>query len=280
MPSDEVIISDPTSFKKKWLDIQADGAHTLHIVVDFDQTLTANTSNEEHIRNSSWGVFESTQLRPKWFAEEYLGMFTKYSPMLWAETAPMEERNKQMDQWYMDTLDLAQRGDMRLEDFTKAAKANIVLPRDGMKDLFHIARELKIPVIVFSAGQGDFIESFLRYHDVLSDTVHVISNFYRFDGQGAVVGYMNPIVHSLNKNEGHPSYNMHALAQERPNILLMGDFTHDIHMADGEKHKTILSMGILKGETEKTEDFKKAFDVVIAGEGSFRYPVELLGMLK
>lgn len=280
MYTDEVVISHAATFEHKWDVIRAGGAGRLHIVVDFDQTLTGNRSRDSHIRNSSWGVFESTDLRPAWFTEEYLAMFIKYSPALWDETLPMEERNRQMDQWYTDTLDLARRGEMKLDDFTRAAEANIVLPREGMSDLFSIASQLKIPVIIFSAGQGDFIRSFLQYHRVLSENVHIISNFYKFDEQGIVVDYVKNIVHSLNKNEGHQVYNMHELAKERPNVLLMGDFAHDIHMADGEKHDVVLSIGILKGEKEKLSAFKTVFDAVILGEGSFGYPVHLLEQLQ
>ena len=70
-----------------------------------------------------------------------------------------------------------------------------------------------IPLLVFSAGLGDVVESVLKHHGVMSKNTHVISNFLKYK-DGLVQGFTNDIVHPFNKN---------GKAAEHTNYFEVGD---------------------------------------------------------
>ena len=55
--------------------------------------------------------------------------------------------------------------------------------------------------MIFSAGLGNLIEEFLKSENKLTNNIHIISNFFKFDKNGKSISYTHPLVHSLNKSE-------------------------------------------------------------------------------
>ena len=107
-----------------------------------------------------------------------------------------------------------------------------------------------------------------------------MSNFYDFDETGAITSQRGSIVHSLNKNEAHTDYDIHRIAEGRRNVLLLGDYEHDITMADGEQHDTVLSVGFLNGEKKSLDHFKKIFDAIVVDEdATLGLPLHILESL-
>ncbi len=274
MPAD-AIMRDASMVERKLQQLRQAGKDKLHVVADFDMTLTAHGGADPNIRNSSWGVFESEQLGPKWFVQEYKDLFTRYNPVSNDPILSAEEKDRLLHEWYEKSLELVVRRKMTRRDFEEAARSTIIVPRPGLQELFFFAQDAEIPFIVFSAGIGNFIEEYFRYHGVLSDNVRIISNFYTYDVSEIVNG-AGATIHSLNKNEAHAAYDVHRIAASRRNVLLLGDFEHDIHMADGEKHNTVLSVGFLNGRNERLDRFKEIFDIVVPEDGNLDVPLSIL----
>jgi hypothetical protein len=64
----------------------------------------------------------------------------------------------------------------------------------------------------------------------------------------------------------------------RKNVLIMGDILDDVKMIRESVHETVLKIGFLNDiqkNSHLTEEFLKAFDIVITGDGSL-YPVNHL----
>jgi hypothetical protein len=64
--------------------------------------------------------------------------------------------------------------------------------RDGAGETLAMLNDKNVPVLIFSAGNGDIIESVMKRDGALFPNSHVISNFYKFDENGFVIDYMNP----------------------------------------------------------------------------------------
>ncbi|VDO97601.1 unnamed protein product [Schistosoma margrebowiei] len=58
---------------------------------------------------------------------------------------------------------------------------------------------------------------------------------------GKLTGFSSPIIHVFNKTAGSITNNR---IPKRPNVLLLGDSTGDVHMADGQLG-TVLRIGFL-----------------------------------
>ena len=59
--------------------------------------------------------------------------------------------------------------------------AAIVAPRHGVEELLARLQTEGVPVLVFSAGMGDILMQVLDKHNVTSDNVKVVSNFFKYD---------------------------------------------------------------------------------------------------
>ncbi len=273
---EEAIVRDPAALERKLQQLKKGGKDKLHIVADFDLTLTAARSTEEGVRNSSWGALESTRFFAPAFIGEYRKLYMTYVPVIDDESSSLVERNRILHEWYEKGLEIVTTYGITKQQIRSVAESDVIAPRQGLAELFFIARACGVPFVVLSAGVGDFIEAFLRRHGALSNDVHIISNFYTYGPDGFVNGMANGTIHSLNKNEAHANHDVHAIAAGRPNVLLLGDHEHDIRMADGEKHDTVLSVGFLNGRHDQLELFENIFDVVIPEDTGLDMPLSIL----
>ena len=72
--------------------------------------------------------------------------------------------------------------------------------------------------------------------------------------QGVLVGFKGDMIHTFNKNECsiHKSDYFQKL-EKRENLILLGDSTGDLRMAEGAKHcKNILKIGFLNDKVGRT----------------------------
>lgn len=271
-----VEIPRPDRFREKMRALRKGGAAKLHVVTDFDMTLTAGASSDPGIRNSSWGLLESSRLQKPEFIAEYKANYRKYSPVIWDDTIPYLERDRLMREWYERVREHMREHGVTRENLARSARSGVLLPRPGLCGFFSLARANNVPVVVFSAGLGDVIEEFLRFHGVVLDNAWILADFHEHDELGLPLSFRSGIIHPLNKNEAHAAYDVHAIASRRKNVLLMGDFEHDVHMADGEKHDTVLSVGFLNGKHEHLPRFRDVFDAVVLEDVGLDFPTRLL----
>jgi len=83
----------------------------------------------------------------------------------------------------------------------------------------------------------------------------------------------------------------YSVVRDRKNVILMGDSLGDAGMADGVPHHAVLKIGFfnpvmyqkIHNEADmeaRLQQYQQIFDVVLIGDETFNFIVELLSLLK
>lgn len=263
---ENTLIVDWESFDRKVELIRKAGPDKLHIVADFDRTLTA-VSEDGKAPTTSWASF--TEMLGEEYADERKKLFDQYRPIEIDESLDLASRSAAMKEWWHKHLDLLIRHGVSNQDVQKLASETSLSPRKGLAELIEFTKANNIPFLIFSAGIGDLISLYLSRHAEVPQNIHIVSNFFTHDSGGKITGFKDEIIHSLNKNEGSVRTEAYAKAvAERPNCILLGDTLEDVHMTDGMSHDTVLKIGFLNGNTAALEAFKQKYDVVLLDENA------------
>ena len=131
------------------------------------------------------------------------------------------------------------------------------------------------------AGIADVIEEvLLQQGGGLTPHLHIVSNHMLWKDDH-LVGFSKPSFHVFNKTaksaKHSPFFQTHDLAH-RDCLILVGDSLGDIAMSDGltfhEDH--IIRIGYLNDKVERLPEYLAAYDVVIVGDPSFQFPMDLI----
>lgn len=256
-------ISNQGELKSKIKHLRESGMERLHIITDFDRTITTRNNNGT-ITTTSWAIF--AQVLPESYVAERKELFEQYRPIEIDTSLDTKMRAKHMEEWWKKHLDLLIKYKLSKDTVSQVAhKANITI-RDGVAKLFEFTNKHKIPVLIFSAGIGDVVHVVLQKY-IESHNAHIIANQFLYNSKNEVSGFQKEIIHTLNKN-GHTIRNesYHQTIQERKNCILFGDTLEDASMSDGLQHGIIIKIGFLNGDTSQLESFKKVYDIVLEDE--------------
>lgn len=237
----------------------------VYILTDFDRTLTAGDSE------SSWGVLSTSGVISPEYSEERTKLYQKYRPIELDESLDFETKNKLMIEWWEQHISLLIKYRLT-EDVIKRTATNmdIMKFRDGAVDLLGNLYKKDIPVIIMSAGIGNFIEQFLLENNCYFSNIYIISNFIKFEN-GYAVGICEDIIHSLNKREDLLPEKIKKVLKDRKNVILLGDQLADIAMISEENRNKALKIGFCEENVEDNlKYFERDFDVVCTDKVSFR----------
>lgn len=231
--------------------------NNVYIVADFDRTITTGNSQ------ASWSILANSDLVPKSYVEERQKLYEKYRPIELDETMDFKLRTQLIKEWFQKHIELFVKYQISEEIFEKAATNLRVLEfRPGAKEFLSFLNENQIPLIIISAGIGNFIETFLKRHDCYFNNIYISSNKILFK-DGIAVGVGENIIHSLNKNEVSLPSCISRKLQGREQVILLGDQVSDLKMVDKNAHDFVLSVGFLTDErAEQLEVLKSNFDIV------------------
>lgn len=237
---------------------------TIYIVTDFDRTITKGTST------SSWSILSNNPNVPKEYVEKRQAYYDYYRPIETNELLDYEEKNKLMIEWWTKHINLFVEYKFKKNIIDNAInKKNIMEFRKGAKELLESLYKRKIPVIIISAGIGNFIEQFLEKNNCNFDNIYIISNFLKFDN-GVAIGMRENIIHSLNKNEVNLPKNIKEKIKLRKNVILLGDNISDIKMINKEKRKEAFKIGFLEENIDENIDkYKENFDLICVNNKDF-----------
>lgn len=222
---DGLSVASTSTFKTKLAGHRSVGASNLHMVFDFDRTLTVKKPGTDD-EVTTWHILR--EHLPEEGQLQYQELFEKYRALEIAGTLTQEDAIT----WWSSILNLFVQYNVDLtaveEDFL--AKANI---RPGVAELFKLCSDNKIPTIILSAGIRDVIEIWCRKYRI--EPSLVISTGLILDKTNRIVGWgKETLVHALNKSEAtHPE--LLAIRKSRPKALLVGDSLDDAAMAAGER---------------------------------------------
>ena len=246
-----------------------------YVLADFDRTLTKGDSL------SSWQVLDNCENIPEEYDIESSKLRDYYRPIELDLSVDDETKNKYMIEWWTKHIGLLVKYRFKEEIINKdTSNVDVMKFRSGAKDFLRIMHEKNIPVIIISAGIGNFIEKYLIHNDVMYDNIHIVANFIKFEN-GVATGISNNIIHSLNKNEVSMPDNIKDLVRDRKNVLLFGDTIDDIKMVNDEKREQALKIGFLNESTKKDFDaFKENYDIVGYDDATFTELIDSLEIFK
>ncbi|MEK7569038.1 MAG: hypothetical protein AAB497_02910 [Patescibacteria group bacterium] len=270
----EIIISNPEKLEATKKAIADAGAEKLHVLADFDRTLTAVFLRGESVPPLMAVLRDGGYLTHE-YAEKAEVLFKKYHPIEVDQSIPFEEKKVAMDKWWREHFDLLIESGLKKGDLEEVIASGKVKLRDGFAEFADLLNARKIPLVIMSSnGLGtESVALYLKQVGKLSDNVHIICNEYEWDAEGRAVGVREPIIHALNKYEtaiqDFPAFDV---VKERKNVIVLGDGLDDVGMVQGFEYDNLITVGFLNDKVEENKErYQKAFDVVLTGDASMEY---------
>jgi 5'-nucleotidase len=96
-----VVISNPLNFKKIKEKFKKDGAKKLHILSDFERTLTYAFVKEEKVPSLISVLRSNKKYLGQDYAQKAQALFEKYRPIEIDPKIPLKEKKKKMEEWWM-----------------------------------------------------------------------------------------------------------------------------------------------------------------------------------
>lgn len=272
-----IIISNKKIFERKLSRIINDGANNLHVVSDFDKTLTPYVINGKKAESSMGQIRANGYLSEDYVKKAY-SLHAKYYPIEINENFSLEFKSKKMHEWWNKHLKLLIKYKMNKSIIDDIITKKLIKPRGKSLKFYDLLKEKDIPLLIFSAGKGEFIKGFLVSKKKLYKNIHIISNFYKFDKKEFVKGYKTRIIHSFNKNETSIKNTPYYTAiNHRKNVILLGDGEGDVNMVEGLNHDVTLKIGFLNHNKSKLlKKYRKLYDVVIINDSDMNYVNKLI----
>jgi len=276
---ENVIIFNEKEFNRKVEQIKKEGLDSLHVITDFDKTLTTAEVNGKEFKSVIALLREDDYLGAD-YIEKAHALYDKYHHYENDYTLSFEERSKKMDSWWQEHLDLHIKKGLNRAVISRLCNdiEQKIKFRAGIEEFITILKNRQVPLLVFSAGLGDVIEYFFKKKNLLHNNLSIISNFYNYGTKGNITGYKGRIIHSGNKGEIAIAKDKHfSKIRNRKNVILLGDSLGDLTMANGVDHKEIIKIGFLS-KSKDPQNFK-GYDVLILNDGALDFVVELLKKL-
>lgn len=268
---EKIIVTDQKKLDAKIFSMKRGGADSLHILSDFDRTLTKAYVNGKHILSILGILIEKNYLSTE-YSLQAKALVKKYFPIEQNIAMPLAEKKPLMLEWWTKIFDLLIAYGLNKNDIVKAAASPEIQLRQNGKNFFHLLDTHKIPLVIMSAtGTGeDGIGIFLSQQNVLTDNIYLISNRFIWDANDRAISIRQPIIHALNKDEtiiqNFPAFKE---VQKRKNVILLGDTLDDVGMVVGFEYDQLISVGWLNEDTEKhLAEYQQVFDIVITDDGS------------
>jgi len=277
MKDKNIIISNPKRLEVIKKKIKKGGGNKFHVIADFDNTLTLDFVKGKRSPVVIAQIRAGGYLTPDYPAKAY-ALYDKYSPIETSSKIPLEEKKKEMNNWWREHFNLLIECGMNKKVIMDIIKKRKILFRKGVLKFLDNLNLYRVPLIIMSAGPGDMIQEYLKLEKRLYENIHIIANSFKFDKTGKAIGVSKPTIHAFNKTETSvkhlPIYNE---LLKRKNVLLLGDNLGDVGMIEGFPYDNLIKIGFLNVNIdERLEGFKENYDVIITNDGDMSYVNELI----
>ena len=247
------LIRDPIDFARKRAAVISAGVCGTHFVVDFDRTLTTYLVRNGARGDSCHGIIEK---RPG-IAERAAALNTYYYAIETNPSMSKEAKTPFMIEWYGAVNGMLSASGITRKDIASDVQSAQLELRYGMTDLLNAARDVSLPVTIFSAGIGDVIMEVLTQrwagHEPMSliplpRALRVVSNWMTWlnkKPEAHCIGWSSPLIHMFNKHATSLRPDDFIELTQRKAVVLVGDSEGDISMAEGLEAETVLKIGFL-----------------------------------
>ncbi|MFA5917332.1 MAG: hypothetical protein WC850_03820 [Candidatus Gracilibacteria bacterium] len=266
----EIIYQDKTKLEEILEKIKSDGLDNLHILADFDKTMTKAFSAGKK-RPSLISVLRSEGYLSEEYSHKAYELYDYYNPIEIDPKIDLETKKQEMTIWWNKHLDLLVASGLHKKDIQSIIDSRLIELREGVKDFLRFLSENNIPLVIISAnGLGtDSIEIYLEKEGFLTPNIKIISNEFIWDTKGNAIGYDKRVIHVFNKDETvlHEFPEIYSQIENRKNVILLGDSLGDVGMIEGFGYNNLLKIGFLNNnEEELLEEYKKNYDIVLTGD--------------
>ena len=277
---EDIVIRDKKDLEQKKQKIAEGDRDKLHVVSDFDRTLTKAYVDGKKIPSLISILRDENYLTADYPGKAH-ALFDKYHPIEIDPNVSLGEKQNAMHEWWTRHFQLLIKSGLNKKDIEKAIQSTNIQLRERSDNFLSFLSKQGIPLIILSSNGlgGDSIRMYLKRKNLLSDNIRVISNNFEWDKDGRAIGIEEPIIHSLNKSEASiKNYPDFETIKDRKNVVLLGDGVGDTQMVQGFKAQNVIKIGFLNYDVEENLDrFRKAYDVVLPGDQSFDFVNGLLG---
>ena len=241
----------------------------IYVVTDFDRTITNGSSK------TSWSILAGSNLVPERYIKERQELYDIYRPIEIADDIDYDYKLKMMKEWFQKHIELFVKYKISKQVFDEAAtNLRIMEFRPYAKEFIEFLHKNNIPLIIISAGIGNFIESFLEHNNCNYDNIYISSNKIIFKDNIAS-GVDKNIIHSFNKNEVSLPENILSKIKNRDNVILLGDQVSDLNMVNKNNHNKVITVGFLTPDA-KIEPMISNFDIVCEEQDNYQNLKEVL----
>ena len=241
----------------------SDGVTQLHLVSDWDRTLTANGGKTDI---TSWEVAQRL-LPPE--GRELDQLFSEY---FYARELDGTLTEADAREWWRISLGLQVEHQTNIHDMKRAVREARMRPRAGAVALFQLCNELEVPTVILSAGVRNVIDWVTEEHDMHPSLI--LATNLTTDGAGHITGWdEDTLIHALNKNE-MGKQDIAAVQRRRPNTILLGDDRKDPRMVTGRNH--VIRFQVKDGRptrSDRQDSQEAGYDAMVSGA---LFPVESL----
>lgn len=259
--------------------IQQDWSKKLHILADFDRTLTKHFVDWEK-RPSLVSVLRSEWYLSEEYSKKAFQLFDIYHPIEIDPSIKIEEKKVKMLEWWTKHLELKVKSKLHKDDITKVATSWIIQLRDWVKDILKKLEKKNIPLVIITANGLwiDSISSYLKYENCKYNNIHILWNKFIFWEDWYVVDFESAIVHVFNKDETclYQFPETEKEVKNRRNVVLLGDSLWDVWMIEWFEYNNLIKIGFLNDkEDELLEKYLEKYDLVVTGDGWMEFFNEL-----
>jgi len=276
---ENVVIFDIEGLEKTKKKILEQGKDRIHVLADFDRTLTKCFVNSKKIP-SIISVLRDEDYLSEEYSEKAKALANKYHPIEVDSAISVEEKKKAMHDWWTSHFDLLIKSGLNKKHLEKVIENGNIQFRGGVSEFFDFLHEREIPLVIMSSAGlgGDSISMYLKKQGKLYDNVHIVSNSYEWDVNGNAKAVKEPIIHSMNKDEtAIQNYKVFDLIKDKKNVLLLGDGLGDVGMITGFDYDNLIKIGFLNEKVgENLEQYKENFDIILLNDANFNYVNKLV----
>jgi len=275
----KITISNPENFEQTKAAMKKAGYDNLHILADFDRTLTYGTINGVKTP-SIISLLRDGHHLSEGYAEKAHALFDKYHSIETDINIPMEERKSAMQEWWGKHNRLLIESGLSWSDLEDISQNGHVVFREGVVEFLDFLHEKNIPLVILSAsGCGDAIRLFFKKIGKDYPNIYYVVNLLDWDENGRAIGIRGKIIHSMNKAETilREIPEVYEVIKDRKNVILLGDSIGDVGMIEGFDYDHLLKIGFLNFDYDQwMTEYQKNFDLILEGDKDFKAVNDLI----
>lgn len=284
-----VIVPNAVVFQQKLALFRDLGVDNLLVVSDFDFTISKFKMVSGQRGASCHRVLEDCGLLSHDYHTQAQAIQRKYYPMEVDPQLDEESRIKFMIEWVEQAHALLQKSSLTKDIISEAVTLAFEEQRFALRakfvDFLNVLKGNDVPLLVFSAGITDVVETVLRrtlQDDYENYDLTVISNKACFHPETQeICGFEPPVLHVFNKKASTflgREFFQREDTKARENVLVIGDSLGDVTMAEGmgrsEPH--IIRVGFLNDRLERLPQYAEVYDIIILDDPGFDVPINLV----